>query len=126
MEQDNANASDIQQWFEVAGVVVLHVGFEYLCSWDVAVVDGQCLQALLEKGDDFTVETINPTEPGDREKDVYGIFQSTIRARERFLRSALDAIFHTADECTAQFYCAIAMQNGILGKLEKMVSRGEF
>ena len=90
------------------------------------VVDGQCLQAFPKISDEYTIEFIDPTKPSDREKDVYGIYQSTWRAWERFLRTALDGIFHIADGRVSQFYRATAKQNGLLARLEMMVFCVEF
>lgn len=112
------------------GITVLHVGFEYQCSWDITVFDGRCLQALLQTADEFTIENINPTEPSRRERDVYGISEATMRASEPFLWNALDALSCTTDgrpdNDVSSHYRAIAQQNGLLAKLELMVSCAEF
>jgi len=110
----------------MVGVTVLHVGFEYQCSWDVVAVDGQCLQALPQTASDFTLEIVNPTESIGRERDVYGIFESRRRASERFLRNALDAIFYAADDRASGYYRAIAKQNFLRATLEMMVFCVEF
>ena len=104
----------------------MHIGFEYHRSWDVVGVDGQGLQALPQTAGDFTIENINPTEPTGRESDVYGISKARMRASDRFLRNALDAIFHSTDDRVPWYYRAIAKQKGLLAKLEVMVFCAEF
>lgn len=120
------NALAIQKWFEMKGVAVFHVGFEYQGSWDIVVVDGQCLQALPQTSVDFTVESINPTQPSGRETDVYGFSESTMRSSQRFLWNALDAIFHTKDDRASWYYRAVAKQNLLLARLEVLVFWVEF
>ena len=122
-QQRVANASTIQRWLERTGITVLHLGFQYHCSWDVVVVDGPWRQALPT---DCTIETINPKEPSEFERDNYGPVGSAKKASERFLKNALDAIFHAVDDRASRYYCIIAEQNCLRTELKMMVFCAEF
>ena len=124
--RETVNNLTIQQWFLGNGITVLHIGLEYQNSRDLVVVDGPCLQALAQTTDDFTIEDVNPTKPSGGERNSFGISEATKRALQRFLKNALQVIFHTKDGCAASFYRAIARRNGLIARLEMLEFCFEF
>lgn len=111
----------IQQEFSEWGVDVLHVGLQYRNSRDLVVADGPRLQAFAQATNHVIIRDVNPMQPSDRERNIYGIPNATTKASERFLENAVDAIVQTTNGPAALFYRDIARKYGLVARLEMLV-----